>query len=70
MRGKIRAKAVNPMDQEYELTIKFTLSDWRLLRSQFSAEKTSHYPAFHLIDAINEIVGHAERHFTQEITVE
>jgi hypothetical protein len=70
MRGKITARAVNPLDQEYELTIKFTISDWRVLRNQFDNSKTSSYPAFHLIDAINKVVAHAEDHFSQEITSE
>lgn len=67
MRGKIVAKAVKPMGQEYTISITLPLSDWKTLADGITG---SEYPKWHVVQAILDAIGHAENHFVSEIKSE
>lgn len=68
MRGTVQGKALNPMDQVYQVTITLQLSDWQVLVDQMrSMNGGNSYPAWQVIDGIEDVIKHAKEHFTATI---
>jgi hypothetical protein len=71
MRGFITAKATNPTEQNYSVTITLPIYDWIVFLDQIKAMKGNNsYPAFHVIDGISNVVNNAHEIFSTSITNE
>lgn len=68
MRGKVIGKALNPQAQEYSITITLTIEDWTLLLKQMNDSKLiQHYPGWHVIDGITNVIANANESFSKDI---
>lgn len=71
MRGKIIGQAVQPLSQEYEITITLPLEDWQTFRNQIrKMDGNNSYPAWHVIQGIDDCITHARTHFEKQIKSE